>query len=109
MVQSKGWSLNRMVFSSGVSLLCTESSGVAEVFLQGFHCSALSLLVLQKRLLWEFMSCKKLKNLQLDEPNKIGYTYKSMGSGFWALKQDDFRKAIQKITMEARYKGGGEI
>ena len=65
--------------------------------------------MLQKRLLWEFMSCKELKNLQLDEPNKIGYTYKSMGSGFWALKQDDFRKAIQKITMEVRYEGGGEI
>lgn len=54
----------------------------------------------QKKLLWEFMSCCKLEQLKLAEPGKIGYTYKSMGSGFWALKQDNFRKAIQKIVME---------
>ncbi|XP_076447765.1 ADP-ribosyl-[dinitrogen reductase] glycohydrolase-like isoform X2 [Babylonia areolata] len=53
-----------------------------------------------KQLLWQYMSCKKLKELKLAEPVKIGFTYKSMGSGFWALKKDDFRKAIQKITME---------
>ena len=53
--------------SSGVSLLCTESSGVAEVFLQGFHCSALSLLVLQKCLFrdftaqhWVFWCCRSV-------------------------------------------------
>ena len=67
----------------------------------------LSLLVLQKQLLWKFMSCTKLKDLQLAEPGKIGYTYKSMGSGFWALKQDDFRKAIQKIAMEVWCKEWG--
>lgn len=53
-----------------------------------------------RKLLWQYMSCKKLKELKLAEPAKIGYTYKSMGSGFWALKKDDFRKAIQKITMQ---------
>ena len=49
------------------------------------------------------MSRKNVKDLELAEPGKIGYTYKSMGSGFWALKQDDFRKAIQKITMQVQF------
>lgn len=58
------------------------------------------LLLLQKNLLWEYMNYTKVKDLKLAEPRKIGFTYKSMGAGFWALKQDNFRKAIQKITME---------
>ena len=28
--------------------------------------------------------------------------YKCLGAGFWALKQNNFRKALQKITMEVR-------
>ena len=39
---------------------------------------------------------QKIKELELCEAGKIGYTYKSMGSGFWALKQDNFRKAMRK-------------
>lgn len=53
-----------------------------------------------RQLLWKYMTCTKIKELQLDEKGKIGYTYKSMGSGFWALKQDDFRTAIQKVVFQ---------
>ncbi|CAC5424616.1 unnamed protein product [Mytilus coruscus] len=42
--------------------------------------------------------------LKLDEADKIGYTYKSMGTGFWALKQDNVRKTITKIMMQ-----GGDV
>jgi len=45
--------------------------------------------------------CTNIKELKLDEEG-IGYTYKSLGSGFWALKQDNFRKAIQKIVMRVK-------
>jgi hypothetical protein len=56
----------------------------------------------QREVLWKFMSCTNIKDLQLDEKGKIGYTYKSMGSAFWALKQDNFRKAIQKVVYQVR-------
>lgn len=46
------------------------------------------------------MKCSDLKQLKLDEPGKIGYTFKTLGSGFWALKQTDFRKAITKIVLQ---------
>ncbi len=45
---------------------------------------------------------EKLKSLSLDEEDKIGYVYKCMGSGFWALKQHDFRTAIQSLLLEVR-------
>lgn len=54
----------------------------------------------QKKELKTFMKCTNIKDLKLDEEGKIGYTYKSMGSGFWALKQDNFRKAVTKIMMQ---------
>lgn len=54
----------------------------------------------QKEELMFHLSCKNIKKLKLDEERKIGYTYKSMGSGFWALKEDDFRKTITKIIMQ---------
>ena len=41
---------------------------------------------------------KKLENLKIGE--SIGYTLKCLGAGFWAFRQNDFREAIQKITME---------
>ncbi|XP_041350470.1 ADP-ribosylarginine hydrolase Tri1-like [Gigantopelta aegis] len=41
-----------------------------------------------------------LKDLNLDEPGKMNDTYKTLGAGFWALKQKDFRSAIQEIIME---------
>ncbi|XP_069101170.1 ADP-ribosyl-[dinitrogen reductase] glycohydrolase-like [Argopecten irradians] len=54
----------------------------------------------EKKELKTYLKCTKLKELKLDESGKIGYTYKSMGSAFWALKQDNFRKAITKIVMQ---------
>lgn len=47
------------------------------------------------------MHVTKVKELKLDENGKIGYTYKTLGAGFWALRQDDFRQALQKIVMAA--------
>ncbi|XP_046563667.1 uncharacterized protein LOC124272507 isoform X1 [Haliotis rubra] len=54
----------------------------------------------EKQVLKTYLECEKIKNLNLDESRKIGYTYKCMGCGFWALKQKDFRKALQTIVME---------
>lgn len=42
----------------------------------------------------------KLKELDLSEHGKIGYTLKCMGCGFWALRQNDFRSALQELIME---------
>lgn len=46
------------------------------------------------------MFCTSLDDLQLDESVKIGYTYKCMGAGFWALRQNDFRTALEAIAYE---------
>lgn len=46
------------------------------------------------------MYAKNLDVLNLEEYKKIGYCYKCMGSGFWALRQKDFRKALQALVME---------
>lgn len=46
------------------------------------------------------MFAKSLDDLQLDEAGKIGYTYKCLGAGFWSLRQNDFRTAIEAITFE---------
>ena len=46
------------------------------------------------------MACKKIKELKLAEYPTIGFTYKCMGAGFWALKQDNFQKAMIKVVME---------
>lgn len=46
------------------------------------------------------MFCKSLDDLHLDEGDKIGYTYKCMGAGFWALRQNDFRAALEAIAYE---------
>ncbi|OWF39517.1 uncharacterized protein LOC110464941 isoform X2 [Mizuhopecten yessoensis] len=54
----------------------------------------------KKKELKSYLKCTKLKDLKLDEEGKIGYTYKTMGAGFWALKQENFRKTITKIIME---------
>ena len=43
---------------------------------------------------------RNLEDLNLDERQKIGYTYKALGAGFWALRQADYRNALQKLTME---------
>jgi len=41
-----------------------------------------------------------LKELNLDEPGMTNYTYKTLGAGMWAMRQKDFRQAIQDIVME---------
>ncbi|XP_066283565.1 ADP-ribosyl-[dinitrogen reductase] glycohydrolase-like isoform X2 [Branchiostoma lanceolatum] len=46
------------------------------------------------------MEAEKLSYLKLDERRKIGYTYKTMGAGFWSLRQNDFRKALTELIME---------
>ena len=46
------------------------------------------------------MYAKKLTPLKLDEEKSIGYTYKCLGAAFWALKQNDFRKALEKICFK---------
>jgi len=43
---------------------------------------------------------KELSLLQLDESQSIGYTLKAMAAGFWALQQDDFKRAILEIVNE---------
>ncbi|RUS91499.1 hypothetical protein EGW08_000720 [Elysia chlorotica] len=55
----------------------------------------------EKKDLWWYMNCTKLKQLDLCEAAKIGYTYKCMGAGFWALKQNNFQKAMIKVVMAA--------
>ena len=46
------------------------------------------------------MNVKRLRDLKLAEPGTIGYTFKCMGAGFWALKKDNFREAVQRIVLE---------
>ncbi|PVD24337.1 hypothetical protein C0Q70_14817 [Pomacea canaliculata] len=47
-----------------------------------------------------YMFASSLKDLQLNEVGKTSYTFKAVGAGFWALKQKDFRNALQDIVME---------
>ena len=49
-----------------------------------------------------YINIKRLRDLRLDESTSIGYTFKCMGSGFWALKKVDFRTALQKIVLEVK-------
>ena len=49
-----------------------------------------------------YINIKRLRDLKLDESTSIGYTFKCMGSGFWVLKKDDFRTALQKIVLEVK-------
>ncbi|XP_038067788.1 uncharacterized protein YegU-like [Patiria miniata] len=41
-----------------------------------------------------------LDELELADRKKIGYTFKCLGAGFWALRQKKFRDAIEAITLE---------
>lgn len=45
-------------------------------------------------------SRNNLSDLALGEKEKIGYTLKTLGAGFWALKQNDFRSTISDIIHE---------
>ena len=46
------------------------------------------------------MFAESLSDLQLAESRSIGYTYKCMGSGFWSLRQNDFRASLEAIAYE---------
>ena len=46
-----------------------------------------------------YMNKERIRDLKLDDKTSIGYTFKCMGAGFWALKKDDFRAALQKIVL----------
>lgn len=48
----------------------------------------------------KFMFAESLSDLQLAESRAIGYTYKCMGSGFWSLRQNDFRASLEAIAYE---------
>ncbi|KAJ5072421.1 ADP-ribosylglycohydrolase [Anaeramoeba ignava] len=53
----------------------------------------------------EYMNMKSWSELKLDEPRKIGYTLKAVGSGFFALRSleepEDFSQLLTEMTMEA--------
>ncbi|XP_035829092.1 ADP-ribosylarginine hydrolase Tri1 [Aplysia californica] len=46
------------------------------------------------------MLARSLKELELGDVGNMSFTYKAVGAGFWALKQKNFRTAIQDIVME---------
>ncbi|XP_064605521.1 ADP-ribosylarginine hydrolase Tri1-like isoform X2 [Liolophura sinensis] len=48
----------------------------------------------------QYIFTTSLRELKLDEPGRVSYTYKTLGAGFWALRQKDFREAIQAVVME---------
>ena len=48
------------------------------------------------------MFVEHLNDLSLDETGNMGDTYKTLGAGFWALKQKDYRKALHKLVMAVR-------
>ncbi|XP_077977964.1 ADP-ribosylarginine hydrolase Tri1-like [Glandiceps talaboti] len=54
----------------------------------------------RRNVLHEYMNCRNLRDLKLDEPGEIGYTYKCLGAGFWALRQKDYRGALTAIAKE---------
>ena len=47
------------------------------------------------------MYAKSLDALELGTGFAIGYTFKCLGAGFWALRQTDFREALEAIVLEA--------
>ena len=46
------------------------------------------------------MFAKTLTALKLDEAGSRGYTFKALGAGFWALRQQNYKKAITELVME---------
>jgi len=42
-----------------------------------------------------------IKELQLDDRPSIGYTFKTMGSGFYALRENNFARALMRVTWES--------
>ncbi|CAG5126729.1 unnamed protein product [Candidula unifasciata] len=48
----------------------------------------------------QHMTATALKDLKLSDISQMSFTYKALGAGFWALKQKDYRTAIQDIVMQ---------
>ena len=57
----------------------------------------------QKSELQRCLKCSDIEVLRLDENKSIGYTFKCLGAGFWALKQTDFRTALTEIVMNVSF------
>eukprot|EP01121_Diplochlamys_sp_Union-15-3_P010056 TRINITY_DN2781_c0_g1_i6.p1 TRINITY_DN2781_c0_g1~~TRINITY_DN2781_c0_g1_i6.p1 ORF type:complete len:141 (-),score=26.63 TRINITY_DN2781_c0_g1_i6:52-474(-) len=77
---------------SGIEKLCADVYDVA----------AKNIRDVSKEELKHTITKATLYDLHLDEGEKIGYTFKTLGSGFWALRAtSDFKKALTAITMEA--------
>ena len=51
--------------------------------------------------LQKFIFAESVKDLQLNDSNSIGYTFKAMGCGFVSLLYDNYENAILNIIMEA--------
>ena len=47
------------------------------------------------------MYARDLSTVGTDKPESGRYTFVTLALGFWALRQDDFREAIEAIVMEA--------
>lgn len=66
------------------------------------HCTCVKVVEGHVKELSDAIHVTDVTSLQLDEKAKIGYTFKALGAGFWALKQTSFRHAIETITMEVK-------
>jgi hypothetical protein len=56
--------------------------------------------------LWHTDQARTLEELELDEPNSIGYTYKCLASGFYGLRsKHSFEKTLNNLIQY----GGDEI
>jgi len=49
----------------------------------------------------QLLSTKSLRAFSLDAGKAIGYTYKTLGAGIWALRQNNFEAAVTALTLEA--------
>ncbi|VDI12319.1 Hypothetical predicted protein [Mytilus galloprovincialis] len=78
---------------------------VTDIIQESFKCACSRLsgprIHENKEELKTYMFCQDIAELQLAERDSIGYTFKCVGAGFWALKQDNFRQAIQTVVMNA--------
>ncbi|XP_070558795.1 microtubule-associated protein 1B-like [Ptychodera flava] len=81
--------------------LKSENVDVKDILDKSYKYAKKQLKKSEKEELKKYMYCEDLDKLMLDEHNKIGYTYKCLGAGFWAFKQKDFRKALTSIVREA--------
>lgn len=56
----------------------------------------------QEKELRDHVNAKSLQVLKLSDQKAIGYTFKTLGSGFYGLRTGtDFRELIMKLIMEA--------